>query len=243
MLNAKSDDKIVDKIRKLLALSRSENVNEAALAAERAHRLMLEHRLTLSDVTSALPEGVIEDEICDERMMSIWRFGLLTTCARSYYCTTVRIEEDLTTGRTRVIASILGRKDDVEAVRCLFEHFEREIERLAREKFDVGRQPGFFNSHTIANEESWKRGTVVAIQEKLLKQRMMFERETPKAMVQGDKARAAVAEYSEKKYPETYKPRMSDSTNLSSFYAGYRTGLDVDVPQQERSKIAPKEKE
>jgi hypothetical protein len=227
--------KIVDKIRKLLALSRSENVNEAALAAERAHRLMLEHRLTLSDVTDALSEGVVEDDICDGRMMSIWRFGLLTTCARSYYCTTVRIEEDLTTGRTRVIAAILGRKDDVEAVRCLFEHFEREIEHLASEKFDTGRTPGHF---TIANEESWKRGAVVAIQEKLLKQRMMFERETPRAMVQGDKARAAVAEYVEKKYPRTYKPEMSSSTNLPSYYAGYRTGLDVDVPQQELGKIA-----
>ena len=46
-------DKILDRIKKLLALSMSSNVNEAANAAAASQRLMLEHRLTEVDVSDA----------------------------------------------------------------------------------------------------------------------------------------------------------------------------------------------
>lgn len=235
-----ADPEIVDKVRKFLALSRSDNVHEAALAAERAHKLMLEHSIALSDVSDVLPADVIEDEISDARMMAVWRFGLLTACARSYYCSTVRVEEETTLHTTRIRAVIMGRKDDVAAVRCLFEHFEKEIDRLYEEKWS--RQPGTLpRIDKLEAGESWKRGAVVAIQEKLQGQRMMFEREHSKALVLGDKARAAVGEYQEKKYPETYRPNMTSAADRG-FHQGYRAGLDLSVPSPERKRIEEKAK-
>lgn len=45
--------KHIEKIKKLLALSKSSNVHEAALAMEHAQRVMAEHNLSLRDVTAA----------------------------------------------------------------------------------------------------------------------------------------------------------------------------------------------
>ena len=52
-----ADQKILDKISKLLALSESDNPNEAAIALERAQKLMKEHSVTMTDVSlSAISE-------------------------------------------------------------------------------------------------------------------------------------------------------------------------------------------
>ena len=47
-------DRIIERIRKLLRLSRSENPYEAALAAERVQRMLSEYNLTL--------EGIVDEE-------------------------------------------------------------------------------------------------------------------------------------------------------------------------------------
>jgi hypothetical protein len=235
-------ENIVEKIKKLLALSKSTNIHEAASAAEKAHKLMLEHRLAISDVTDVLPEDIVEEEIMDARMMAVWRFGLLTACARNYYCGVVRLEDEIlsdgiATGM-RITAVIMGRKDDVGAVRCLFEHMEKEATRLCEEKFEAGRVPGTpVRLSDIQREESWKRGAAVAIQEKLQGQRVMFEREDDKAMKMGDKAREAVDLYRSRKFPDTYKPRMYDRTDHGAFAAGYRTGLDLTVPREDQPRM------
>ncbi len=44
-------DKIIERIAKLLALGNSANPNEAAIAIERAQRLMAEHKISMSDIT------------------------------------------------------------------------------------------------------------------------------------------------------------------------------------------------
>ncbi|KGJ92133.1 DUF2786 domain-containing protein [Colwellia psychrerythraea] len=48
-----SDNKILNKIKKLLALAKSSNANEAAAALSRAQKLMQEHAITLTDVDLA----------------------------------------------------------------------------------------------------------------------------------------------------------------------------------------------
>jgi hypothetical protein len=233
---------IIDRIKKLLALSRSTNIHEAASAAEKAHRLMLEHKVSITDVSDVLPADVIEDSIIDARFMSTWRFGLLTACARNYYCSVVRVEDEIAVfgqrSGVRVTAIIMGRKDDVAAVRCLYEHFEAEIDRLFEEKFQAARVPGTpVTLLDIEKEEAWKKGAVVAIQERLQSQRVTFEREEPKAMTIGDKAREAVAYYQEKKFPDTYKPRVVVDTDERTSGSGYKAGLGVIVPREDVPRI------
>jgi hypothetical protein len=49
------NDKIIDKIKKLLALATSDNEHEASRAAEQAHRLLLKHNLTEQSVRDRPP--------------------------------------------------------------------------------------------------------------------------------------------------------------------------------------------
>ncbi|MDD3816412.1 MAG: DUF2786 domain-containing protein, partial [Desulfocapsaceae bacterium] len=44
------DQKIINKLQKLLSLSASDNENEAALAMKKAEGLMREHNLSVADV-------------------------------------------------------------------------------------------------------------------------------------------------------------------------------------------------
>ena len=57
-------DKAKDKIRKLLALSESNNANEAAVALERARTLMLQYNLEMGEleVKSLIIEDVLNEE-------------------------------------------------------------------------------------------------------------------------------------------------------------------------------------
>lgn len=46
------DNKVLDKVRKLLSLAESDNENEARIAMERANELLLRHNLSMQDVES-----------------------------------------------------------------------------------------------------------------------------------------------------------------------------------------------
>ncbi len=228
------DTKIVEKIRKLLALSRSKNIHEAASAAAAAQEMMQEHRLALADVE--LPP-ISELTILDHRLMSIWRWGLLTACARSYYCGCLRIEEDMDVGTLRVTGLILGTEDDCAAVKCLYEHMASEIDRLSEEKFFEDRPPGSTSFNDVLIEQSWKRGATRAITENLEKARRRFERDTDRAIAAGSRVEEAVRAYQKSKYPRTHRPKMDDHTDESVFRGGYKVAMNLDVPDKTRAKL------
>lgn len=56
----KDNNKIIDKVRKLLALAESSNPNEALLAAKRARRIMDEHSITKEEIESADNDQFLE---------------------------------------------------------------------------------------------------------------------------------------------------------------------------------------
>jgi hypothetical protein len=74
--------KVLGKIKKLLALSTSSNVNEAATAAAAAQRLMLEHKLTEADVSDAQTGQMFELSMGAVGFASRWKFVLVTAVAR-----------------------------------------------------------------------------------------------------------------------------------------------------------------
>lgn len=77
-------EKIVDRIRKLLALASSANENEAMAAAEKAQALLLEYNLTMADVESEPEQFISDDEF--ESDSRPWRRSLATAIAQLYFC-------------------------------------------------------------------------------------------------------------------------------------------------------------
>jgi Protein of unknown function (DUF2786) len=86
MMNAKQ--KILDRVKKLLALSQSPNENEAAQANEKAHAIMLEHNIQL-DQLGVTSDDKDEDYIFDEEIVTDslpWRRRIGNAVATMYFC-------------------------------------------------------------------------------------------------------------------------------------------------------------
>ncbi len=155
---------VLDRLRKLHALSRSDNPHEAALAAQLAQQLMIEHHLEELDLSrdEHRPEEPIEDhgslepERKGPRRIPGWQQHLADAVARSLDCR-IYIQPG-------VAISIVGRRTDVEASRYTFLMLARTIDRLATEAWNRER-------HGTADATRWKRafrlGAVQSIRTRL----------------------------------------------------------------------------
>ena len=75
---------LVEKVRKLLALSESPNEHEAALAAEKAQDLMLRHGIDMAQIATS--QGAATIGIDDARVqgkIDLWRRHLADSIAQS----------------------------------------------------------------------------------------------------------------------------------------------------------------
>lgn len=79
--------KLIDKVRKLLALSQSPNEHEAMLAAEKAQALLAEHNLSMSELEQREKRDVefVEDSDMVTRDVPYFR-SIMQGCAKMYFC-------------------------------------------------------------------------------------------------------------------------------------------------------------
>ena len=164
MTAARELDRIVERIKKLLALSSSQNPHEAALAAAKAQELLFRHNLSMSMVEAALEAGnsaYVSDRFDSGGWMH-WRRRLLAAVARNNFCRGVSYQGTRDVG-------IVGEPHNVTVVKHLYAFLVREVMRLA----DLGVK----EQHGLDEEESraWKRsfylGAVRTIAQRLATQR------------------------------------------------------------------------
>lgn len=127
-----SEPRIIDRIRKLLRLARSDNVHEAATAAARAQELMSKYELEeaqLGDIsednTSRVMAFADEDGLYGANRLALWLLRLAVNLAElnNAECF-VQVK-----GKRRVIG-LVGNPRNVSLIRYLFLFLKREIERL-----------------------------------------------------------------------------------------------------------------
>lgn len=123
---------ILEKIRKLLALSKSDNANEAAVAAAAAQRLMTEHQIAEAELGGSADDERAQREIdplfTGSSEMPMWLNILSFNLAQLNGCITW-IGRD---ANRRKVITIVGRPSDVASVRYLFAWLRLEIDRLTR---------------------------------------------------------------------------------------------------------------
>lgn len=165
------DERIVDRIKKLLRLAQSDNVNEAANAAGQAQRLMEQHRIdqALLDVSDA-DGGPVEDEdvrVDGEPMtrsgrLPQWKVQLGVCVANANAC---RCYLDTRWNDDREVYEkslcIVGRPSDVATVRYLFTYLAHEIERLCK-RDGQGRGRTYANSFRIGAVHTIRKRLVLA---------------------------------------------------------------------------------
>jgi hypothetical protein len=117
-----------DRVEKLLALATSSNVHEAAAAAERAQRLIAEHRL--EDWVRNTETDPIEDArdtpLDSAKRPRRWKSVLASTLAEANGCVAYTLKQ----GELSHIV-LVGRRADREAVAALWDWLVKRIEWLS----------------------------------------------------------------------------------------------------------------
>lgn len=135
--------KLIDKIRKLLALSESPNEHEAARAAERAQAMLAEYNLSMSDVATKETDDnfIIDGELKGGSYP--WKRQLAAMVAKMYFCTYFFTQEKLLRGEPLIdkrarydVHHFVGAAHNVAVVKLMFKYLADTIDRLAQEAAD-----------------------------------------------------------------------------------------------------------
>lgn len=168
---------VIEKVQKLLALSKSANPNEAAAAAAAANRLIDQHRLSESDlsVEQAEVDPMVEDDgyIYESGKITQWKAMLVRILARHYGVAHYN-DNYYPEGRKVSRFRLLGRTSDIQITRYMFTWLMNECQRLAdAQAKGLGRVfvssycEGFVNGVAIqlnaSRKEAQKDATTTAI--------------------------------------------------------------------------------
>ena len=118
-------ERVIEKVRKLLALSSSSNEHEAALAAAHVQRLLAEHNLEMSEL-EAQEEGAGEVELEVARTVPKWLSSLFATVANGFDCFPI-----VTTTATCSRLRFIGVGEDPEVASYTLQFLMHELRRLA----------------------------------------------------------------------------------------------------------------
>lgn len=143
------DEKIIERIRKCLALSlNNPSIEEAESAALTAQKLMAKHNVTLVDLESGAPEEEEKIEIVREEVGTgkTWKYRLGTIVAQNFRCKTFSY------GKESI--AFYGYSTDAEAAKevfCfLFQMGHKLAKTTARKRIHAtGTCVGVYNSYVI----------------------------------------------------------------------------------------------
>lgn len=85
------NSRILEKIKKCLALSQSSNPNEAEAALRQARKMMEQHNLELSDVEASRASEARVDAGAGTRVPPVWMCRLASVCAEVFSCDVVLV--------------------------------------------------------------------------------------------------------------------------------------------------------
>jgi hypothetical protein len=154
------NSKVIEKIKKLLALSQSPNEHGAALAAEKVSVLLAQYNLSYSDIDGEEDIDAIEVVLEAGKSFSSWKKILLSGIARSNGC---YLLVRTTTDKKELI--LIGVDLNIIVCQQLFEYLTQTIERLCQDHKGKGKL--FLGQFRL--------GCAARLGEKLYKQRQEME--------------------------------------------------------------------
>lgn len=153
-------EKILDRVRKLLELASSDNVHESASATKQAQVLMSKHSISQAMLDIGMDDDetaeAVEDDLLhrhSSRQMPSWKGRLGVVMCEVNQCKCYR--------RHGGALKIIGRPSDAATVRYLFSYVVREIDRLTNLEASYRGSPG----RTWCN--NFRIGAVTEVNERL----------------------------------------------------------------------------
>lgn len=225
-MTAQAND-IKERIRRLLGLAESANVNEAANAAAKAAELLHKYNLQIEDIPV---EGEAIDEygmgVVDYEGQSMWRRELLQNIALANNARTFYIP-----GTSK--GKIVGREHEQEITVWAYTYLAGELQRIARKEYELYRLSATLrNGFAVVPARTWHNsfylGAVRAIGNRLRESRKatMQESEKSTALVIN---RDALAKQAVNKLVGRTSATKTTSNNLNSgaYMQGQKVGQNI----------------
>lgn len=229
-------DRILDRIKKLLALAGNNPSKEEALAAmAKAQAMMLEHKIELADIPDDDPEKheepILEEvDIGGNTRTVTWRRSLHMVICEAHFCKAVCLP-----GTTR--KQVVGKRSHIQLVTYLYNYLVREIDRLFVEYCRRGgflRRPDqrSFAFGVIAElgqrfrDERARMTTPAAGATSSYNQQSMTAERCQALIVVEDKA---VAQAFKRHFPHTRKGSSSTIRNSEAYHAGRQAGKSITI--------------
>ena len=233
MENLTREEKLIDKIRKLMALSHSPNEHEAALAAARAREILDKYDLSLTEVEMS-GEEIIEHRVdTGTRGPRLWMGRLAVSVSKAFSCRVFRIYG---------IMVFCGTKADTQVAEYTYLFLFRTVKLLSKQHKASLEKSGVWETHyrgrhgNRAYMQSYALGVVNTIDQKLRefvqsKERIQKYEDYKKAT---GKDLMVIKNNAVERYVSKFHLRRTQShANLdySGFSAGQKDGRNVQIHQ------------
>ena len=217
---------IVEKIKKLLALSQSSNANEAALAASRAQELMVKYAI---DEAALQPSERTNEPIESETVVSeynrlpTWHALLAYILAPSFFC---RSFYGRGSKYSKACIYYVGRKSDRESLIATYNFLKAEIEKMA--EIGWAKQPEEIRVHGKRWKTSFYEGVCVTVKARL---------QTTMAQLVADNSNTAIVLADKQKAVDDFvsanhklaKSSRSNTVDTSGYTAGVVAGHSLNL--------------
>lgn len=215
-MNEKPREEIIEKIQKLLALSKSDNPNEAANAMERARKLMAVHKIQMQEMNVKKSSVIQESTEFTYTNRSNAYVGRLADVIAEEYCCICWYESEGYRSQ-KLHNFFMGYEEDVKVCTHVYnfalEVVEKEIRELKRQLKKEG-YPGTYITRACKN---FGYGFADGLKETFLAGHQSDPSEWGLVMVVPDEARIFEREnLSYSSYTHSYNPDMDYRSGMES---------------------------
>jgi uncharacterized protein DUF2786 len=167
---------VIDKIRKLLALSNSSNEHEAALAASHAQRLLSEHNLAMADIEpDNKPHSADKVETTVSKTLPKWVRHLSAGVCTAFDCQAIH---NPVAGKM----TFIGVGADVQIAAYTFAYLDKTVRKLCANYMKFHVNDNVANRQRELMRQSYYLGAVSTISSRLREQKVQTPI-TPRALV------------------------------------------------------------
>lgn len=216
------NEKIISRIQKLFALGESPNEAEASAAIAKAHELLREYNLALSDLPSSSggAEGMaISQSVERKGSEELWRTMLLANVCLQNYCALIVLK-----GRGSYTWKLFGREANIAASLSMFDYLSRTIRRLSDSANEVygGEEAGF-------SKKEFRFAMIHRLYERMEEQRLASMEQTSTALTV---VSTEAQDLLRKEHPRTKSRNRRADTNSFSAGLGRATADSVSLNRQ-----------
>lgn len=212
-----SKDEILSKIKKLLALSASFNINEATLAGSKAQELILEYNINSTELDQN--EDIIDlfSIYTGKKNGVMWKEQLISGIARYNFCKAIK------SGSQPSKVMVVGKKKNRDLVIAVYNNLCVQLDAICDLEFE--------KSKSSIHGKTWKAnflcGAVVGILDKM-RQSRSYQNANPAANAIITVEGKLVEEATQKLFPNTKKGNESAGYfNSDIFNHGVNVGKNV----------------